>query len=180
MCSKWAGQAWGGGGKGELTTQQKQKKYASHGSCKCSSPEVVVLDEYHVDGYVCCRCGECHDGGAPNMVLDLHCLQCQVMTCGYCSWRNLNISKFCLAFSVSQALSQAFKSVQIMWMWLSLQREPIASTMFVDSMEQCQGRTMQKDEQHLAMIAKVLMYHFCATSFYHPSTLSVYRSSSRA
>ena len=68
-----------GGLKGELTTQQKQKKYTSHGSCKCSSPEVVVLDEYHVDGYVCCRCDECHDGRTPNMVLDLHCLQCQVM-----------------------------------------------------------------------------------------------------
>ncbi len=90
--------------KGELTTQQKQKKYASHGSCKRSSPEVVVLDEYHVDGYVCCRCGECHDGGAPNMVLDLHGLQCQltsqlqlsidlqVMTCSCCAWRNINIS----------------------------------------------------------------------------------------
>ena len=71
------GEGRGGGVKGELT--KKQKKYASHGSRKCSSPEAVVLDEYHVDGYVCCCCGECHDGGAPHMVLNLHCLQCQVM-----------------------------------------------------------------------------------------------------
>ncbi len=41
--------------------------------------------------------------------------------------------------------------------------------MFVDSMERFEGRMMQKDEQHLAMIGYVLMYHFCAASSYHSS-----------